>query len=74
MNFASKCDNVISFCACSVDNIYREVLDTRVNLDTRGRANLILIRYVSTRKFSNAQQFFLAVQKYPDTCGRGLIS
>ena len=48
----------IGFCAFFVDNIYRGVLDTRVNPDTSGRANSIRICYVWTRKFSNLQQKF----------------
>ena len=51
-------------------NIY--VLDTRVNLDTCGRSNSIRIRYVWTRKSFKSATRYLWIQKYPDTCGRGL--
>ena len=68
-------------CACSVYNIHRGVLGTSVNPETCRirirRANSIRIRYVWTRIFLDPQQNIsgfknIRIQKYPDTCGRGL--
>ena len=47
--FAAKFAHVIGFCACSIDNIYRGVLDTRLTLDTCGRPNPIRVRCVWMR-------------------------
>ena len=62
--FATKFAYVICFGACSVDNIYRGVLDNRVNLDTCGQASSSRIRYLWTHKFSNPQQKILRNQMY----------
>ena len=52
--------------------IKRGVLDTRVNPDTCGRADSIRIRIrVDAETFQSGKKS-LWIQKYPDTCGRGL--
>ena len=65
---------------CSVANIPRGVLGTRVNQNESGymsdaceRANSISIRiFVDVEIFESAKKK-LRIQKYPDTCGVGLI-
>ena len=63
-------------CACSIYNIHRGVLGTTVNPDTcpirvDGR---IRFEYATCGRefFLNPQQKICRIQKYPDTCGRGL--
>ena len=54
---AAKFEHVIGFSACYFDNIYRGVLDTRMNQDISvdGQSQSIRIRYAWTRNFSNPQ-------------------
>ena len=70
--FATKFEHVLGFCACSVDSIYRGVLDTTVNPDKCGRHifNLNTLR-VDVQIFKYATENS-RIQKCPDMCGRGL--
>ena len=57
----------------SCGSAYKLANELKVNPDTCGRTNSIWIRYVWTWKFWNPQRKTCGlIQKYPDTCGRGL--
>ena len=55
-----------------LNSIWRGVLDTRMNSDTRRRDDSIRIRICVDAETFKSGKKSPRIQKYPDTCGRGL--